>query len=431
VIDDSAEDKGLGKLIAGKLREQLRAEDAGCPDAETLACYYDHVLTEDEREACATHITLCSRCQEQIAELARLSDADGPLVAVMDKPVAEEEPETGWHFSLAWVGFALVIVVSVGVWQRSRIVNFLQPQRETAENVSPPAPEAPAVAGEKAVPSNQPARHDAAKATDAIQSKVGGASKIVAEEKAGSGPGAKVPSAVAKSKEASPAGALARNTALAETQSASGGSAGVVAEGRKADGLGAMAAPSERASLGAVVQPGGRQIEMRAEKPNLRLTDRDVAGERLAAAPQPPPAPAKAAKGEVGAAQDEASAGAPKITVQGFAFSYTPKWRVGQRGLIQKAEPNGNWVTVPSGVNSDLFDITFAGFSAGWAVGHEGLVLRTSDGGITWSRTASPSSEDLIHVSAKSEFAARVITRQNKLFSTTDGGKSWTSIPQE
>ena len=399
MIDDSAEDKGLGKLIAGKLREQLRAEDAGCPDAETLACYYDHVLTEDEREACATHITLCSRCQEQIAELARLSDADGPQVAVMDTPVAEEEePETGWHFGLAWVGFALVIVVSVGVWQRSRIASFLQPPRETAENASPPASEAPAVAGKKAVPSNQPARHDAVKATDAIQSKVGGASKVGAEEKAGPSSGAQITSALSESKGAA---------------------------------QGAMAAPSERASLGAVVQPGGRQIEMRAEKPNLRLTDRDVAGERLAAAPQPPPAPAKAAKGEVGTAQDEASAGAPKMTVQGFAFSYTPKWRVGRRGLIQKAEPNGNWVTVPSGVNSDLFDITFAGSSAGWAVGHEGLILRTTDGGITWSRTASPSSEDLMHVSATSVLAARVITRGNKLFSTTDGGKSWTSIPQE
>lgn len=190
-----------------------------------------------------------------------------------------------------------------------------------------------------------------------------------------------------------------------------------------------MATPSQRAGQTAVVQPGSQPIEMEPEKPNLRLTDRDTGGTQVSvAAPQPSSAPAKAL---ARADQAETASSAPKMTVQGFVARYTPKWRVGRRGVIQKADPNGNWVTVASGVDSDLFDITFAGSLAGWAVGHGGLVLRTTDGGNTWTRTASPTTEDVVHVSATSELAARVITRRNILYSTSDGGNSWTSAPQQ
>ena len=354
--------------------------------------HFQQTLTAEERAYTATRV---QRCQEHIAELARLSEADEPSVTVADEAPVDvvEEPGAGWHFNLAWAGLALGVLIVVGFWQRSRITNYFQPPGETAENVSPPAPETPAPAGKKGAASNQLAKREAPAAADEL----------------------------AKSKEAAPTTSMARNTPQPESRIAAGG-AGAAEHG-------GIATPSQRAGLSAVVQPGGQSIEMQSEKPNLRLEERDKAGTQLSvAAPQPPPA---AAKAPARVDQAETASSAPKMTVQGFVARYTPKWRVGRRGVIQKAEPDGNWVTVASGVDSDLFDITFAGSLAGWAVGHGGLVLRTTDGGNTWTRTTSPTTEDVVHVSATSEFAARVITRRNILYSTSDGGNSWTSAPQQ
>ena len=86
-------------------------------------------------------------------------------------------------------------------------------------------------------------------------------------------------------------------------------------------------------------------------------------------------------------------------------------WRVGPHGLIQKTDARGNWFTVPSGVDADLFDISFPAPNVGWAVGQSGLILRTTDQGKTWSRISAPTSEDLIKVTASSALAAQIETR--------------------
>jgi photosystem II stability/assembly factor-like uncharacterized protein len=106
-------------------------------------------------------------------------------------------------------------------------------------------------------------------------------------------------------------------------------------------------------------------------------------------------------------------------------------WRVGAHGLIQKIDANGNWATVPSGVRTDLFDISFPSPENGWVVGQGGLILRTTDGGRTWKRIPSPTDEDLVKVVAQTDVAARIETRGHKVWETTDGGKSWTSSPPE
>ena len=423
--EETAEEKGLAKIIAGKLHEQLGAgsRTGECPDAETLACYFDRVLTEGEREAFETHLLQCSRCQEDMAELARLSDTDEPLVMVATGAPVEivEEPGAGGQFKLAWVALALGVVIGVGFWQRSRVINYFHPPSETAENVSPPAPETPAPAAKKGAASNQLAKREPLTTADSRQGAASSAGNAAAEEKKDGVLATQASDELAKSKESEPTTTLARNAPPPEARTAVGGAAGTE--------QGAIATPRRRAGLSGIIQPGGQPIEMQSEKPNLRLEDRDTAGTKLsAAASQPPPAPAKQA---ARADEAEAASSAPRMMVQGLTARYTPKWRVGRRGVIQKAEPNGNWVAVASGVDSDLFDITFSGSMAGWAVGHGGLVLRTTDGGNTWTRTTSPTTEDLIHVSASSELAARVITRRNILYSTSDGGNSWTPAPQQ
>ena len=116
------------------------------------------------------------------------------------------------------------------------------------------------------------------------------------------------------------------------------------------------------------------------------------------------------------------------LSVQGAAPRFEPKWRVGQNGLIQQADPSGDWIDVDSGVSADLFDITFASPSVGWAAGQAGTVLRTTDGGATWQRFSVPTDEDLVRISATSRSAARVMTRNGQTYVTRDGGATWTRL---
>jgi photosystem II stability/assembly factor-like uncharacterized protein len=60
---------------------------------------------------------------------------------------------------------------------------------------------------------------------------------------------------------------------------------------------------------------------------------------------------------------------------------------VGQRGVIVVSDDHGRtWRQVPSPVQSDLTAVTFASASQGWAVGHDGVILHSSNGGESWVR---------------------------------------------
>lgn len=58
---------------------------------------------------------------------------------------------------------------------------------------------------------------------------------------------------------------------------------------------------------------------------------------------------------------------------------------VGQGGIILLCDAQGNWAQVVSPVSSDLLDVDFGDAIHGWAVGANGAVVCTADGGRTWS----------------------------------------------
>jgi photosystem II stability/assembly factor-like uncharacterized protein len=60
---------------------------------------------------------------------------------------------------------------------------------------------------------------------------------------------------------------------------------------------------------------------------------------------------------------------------------------VGARGLIAVSDDQAaNWKQVPSPVASDLVAVRFVDASQGWIVGHDGVVLHSSDGGSNWQK---------------------------------------------
>ncbi len=456
--DDRAREKAIEKLVAKKLGGGVTAPGPNCLDAATLAAYVERTLAPGERLSSETHLAACVRCQEHVAALVRLSEADLPAeeLAAVRLP-ARRVPWFRW----AWAAPVLVAVVVTGLWYTGEFDRYLRRPQEAVFKPAPPAPahEAPAEA--------QPARMAAGPA---------------ARPEAHKPERRKVETAERKTLAAGGARSTSKDVASNEAEVAAAGSV----TDQLAGAGGRIATPSERARLaaaGAGVASGvgsrtgelGRSQMKTKEAPEAaekaaaapvsakseaeeatrqeEAWKREVAessGERPAAreAPAPTPTAAPKAAAKVAAAKaplrdDElakqravrglAGAGPATETAQGFRQALALRnWRVGRHGLIQKFdEKSGSWLTRPTGVEADLDEIAFPTPSVGWAVGHAGTILRTTDGGATWSKISSPTTEDLVRVTASSAESVQIVTRRGQKFATPDGGKTWSPLAQE
>ncbi|MFY9399393.1 MAG: YCF48-related protein [Desulfomonilia bacterium] len=138
---------------------------------------------------------------------------------------------------------------------------------------------------------------------------------------------------------------------------------------------------------------------------------------------------------------------------------------VGIRGHIIYSDDNGkSWTQAEVPVSCDLTAVSFASPSRGWAVGHDGIVLHTADGGTTWTKqldgndvcklleeayiskplSGFPDEESaetflfniqlllddgpvnpFLDVMFENESTGIIIGAFNLIFLTKDGGKSW------
>ncbi|TBR39416.1 MULTISPECIES: WD40/YVTN/BNR-like repeat-containing protein [Dyella] len=140
----------------------------------------------------------------------------------------------------------------------------------------------------------------------------------------------------------------------------------------------------------------------------------------------------------------------------------------GQRGHIVYSDDHGaSWKQARVPVSSDLVALSFPTPALGWAVGHDGVVLHTTDGGLNWSlqmdgrRTGPLMLEQIRARAAKGELGDKaqadklvdevghtaaqgaenpflgvwfadaqhgfVVGAFNVIFETTDGGQHWVS----
>ncbi|KAA3652854.1 MAG: glycosyl hydrolase [Proteobacteria bacterium] len=130
---------------------------------------------------------------------------------------------------------------------------------------------------------------------------------------------------------------------------------------------------------------------------------------------------------------------------------------VGQRGHIVYSDDQGaNWQQATVPVSSDLVAVSFPSPQRGWAVGHDGVVLATTDAGATWHTQLdghrvgelmlayytkqgdaqwTAEAERFVAQGAESPFldvwfadenTGFVVGAFNLILRTTDGGQSWT-----
>jgi photosystem II stability/assembly factor-like uncharacterized protein len=140
-----------------------------------------------------------------------------------------------------------------------------------------------------------------------------------------------------------------------------------------------------------------------------------------AEAPPAPPAVAEAA---------ELSPRAIKGLLLDITYTGDRIVAVGERGNIVASRDGTHWAQVNVPVRSTLTGMSFADKDHGWAVGHDAAILRTQDGGRTWT-TQSFHPElfkpfhDVLFLDAQHGYAFGAFG----MFKTTaDGGTTWTDV---
>lgn len=101
--------------------------------------------------------------------------------------------------------------------------------------------------------------------------------------------------------------------------------------------------------------------------------------------------------------------------------------------LLTAAAPGGpRWEAQTSGVTARLRGVSAVNSKVAWASGAGGTVVRTADGGSTWTRLTVPDAEklDFRDVDAISETTAYILSigpgPASRIYKTTDAGAQWT-----
>ena len=102
-------------------------------------------------------------------------------------------------------------------------------------------------------------------------------------------------------------------------------------------------------------------------------------------------------------------------------------WAVGTQGNILHTSNGGTtWAEQTSGVTLDLNSVHFTDSRNGWVVGRDGTILHTSEGGDTWNTQDSGfSSTDLHSVHFTDSSNGWIVGDRGTILHTINGGDSW------
>lgn len=105
---------------------------------------------------------------------------------------------------------------------------------------------------------------------------------------------------------------------------------------------------------------------------------------------------------------------------------------VGSYGAVLRTTDGGEtWTVRPSGVPNHLMKVTFVDALNGWAVGEGGVMIRTTDAGLSWSRVPvplplqSPAYTVLQDVLFADPLHGWAVGSAGVVLATADGGETW------
>jgi photosystem II stability/assembly factor-like uncharacterized protein len=101
---------------------------------------------------------------------------------------------------------------------------------------------------------------------------------------------------------------------------------------------------------------------------------------------------------------------------------------VGDHGDIVLSPDGGRtWTQSVAPTRALLTGVSFAGAQQGWVVGHDGVILHTTDGGLTWQHQDDGRSLDNIYLDVLFRDVQHgcIIGAYGMFLRTTDGGRTW------
>jgi photosystem II stability/assembly factor-like uncharacterized protein len=104
-------------------------------------------------------------------------------------------------------------------------------------------------------------------------------------------------------------------------------------------------------------------------------------------------------------------------------------WAVGYAGMIRKnTTEDGYFATVQtSGTTKALYGVRFLDVNTGWAVGDTGVILKTTNGGSSWSAQASGTGQNLRAVYFIDSAIGYVVGQNGTILGTSNGGTTWSA----
>lgn len=452
--------------LAGLLKRTLASQPAthaDCPEPEILAAYFDRALAPmpsglaaAESAGWEEHFSACTRCQEQLAVLARVASGPAPAAAQPHpRPDAIGARGFASFWKLRWLAPAAAALAAVTVWfvltapDRRQVLNSGDTSTIAQNRQAPP----PA--------STEPSRADAP--AEALTAKVGNENESNREGKAGlrsqpehaaARPDAIGALAAAAKNDKDAALALGRTQAgekfTYDSRRDTPAQPQRVAElptQPRADRLEvqpmAPAEPAKREPSPLLDNKAASELAREADKQKAKEEEKRTADQvaALAAAkPAPPPtAPPTSAKNEVAVAA--APARRARIN-EGQGITVTRDEATKEKKAdAPTAPPPATGALAAESANQSLamrvrpqdaarsfFSVPVADSQVLWRFGPAGSIERSTDAGATWQRQSSGIAADLLAGSAPSETTCWAVGLTGMILRTTDGGSTWQQL---
>jgi photosystem II stability/assembly factor-like uncharacterized protein len=97
--------------------------------------------------------------------------------------------------------------------------------------------------------------------------------------------------------------------------------------------------------------------------------------------------------------------------------------------FIGRSQTIGTWDRIQLRSTFPLWDVTFVDTLRGYIVGDFGVILRTTDGGFTWTQQLSPDQFALRNVHFFDDSTGLAAGFRGNIIRSTDGGDSWKTVP--
>jgi len=111
-------------------------------------------------------------------------------------------------------------------------------------------------------------------------------------------------------------------------------------------------------------------------------------------------------------------------------YGQTQGWICGDSGVIVRTTNGGNsWTPVASGTTVNLRGISEAGFNNALAVGENGLIISTSNNGAFWTTQNSGTSQHLNAISFADSSFGLAVGNNGTVLKTSNRGLNWSLVP--